>query len=437
MNLIYNTDFYKHAHAKMLPEGTEFCHSFFESRERAHYKNNVFYGLQALIQKFLVREALIGNSIEMRQAIEKINKICGYELIDINLWAGIMLHLKGNLPLQISAYPEGTILPPGEPMFVVENTHPDFPWLVGHVETLLQNVWYPTTVATRALHIQNIIDRYVEYTGSEPNHLFDFRQRSCPVPEAAEAGGAAHLLISPSTATLAAIPFIEEYYGDLPEINLTISTEHSIMTAEGRFGDLEVAKRLIKQFPNGNISVVSDSYDLNDTVNYYCTYLKNNILKRNGKFIVRLDSMRDKWDTAPKQVCDVLKQLGEAFGYTVNKEGFRVLNPKVGVIYGDGLDEKMVEEILDQIVNREGWAADNCKFGGSFLKDMGRDTQKFAFKCSAQYRNHKWRETAKETYGKASKKGLQNRSGHRIVFKDGKMYNQQTFLQIQDLIKSA
>jgi nicotinamide phosphoribosyltransferase len=63
--------------------------------------------------------------------------------------------------------------------------------------------------------------------------------------------------------------------------------------------------------------------------------------------------------------------LGEKFGSTKNAKGFSVLHPKVRVIQGDGIDPKMLVEVL-KAVKSAGWSADNIAFGsggGLLLKD--------------------------------------------------------------------
>jgi nicotinamide phosphoribosyltransferase len=61
-----------------------------------------------------------------------------------------------------------------------------------------------------------------------------------------------------------------------------------------------------------------------------------------------------------------------------------VLHPKVRVIQGDGIDFEMLGQIL-HAMHSAGWSADNIAFGsgGGLLQKLNRDTQRFAFKCSA------------------------------------------------------
>ena len=93
----------------------------------------------------------------------------------------------------------------------------------------------------------------------------------------------------------------------------------------------------------------------------------------------------------------------------MNKKGYKVLNPKVGIIYGDGLSVDEIKEAVELLV-ANGWAASTCVFGmgGGLLQKHNRDTQRNAFKCSAQKRKGEWIDNQKQPLDitKASKKGL-------------------------------
>ena len=73
--------------------------------------------------------------------------------------------------------------------------------------------------------------------------------------------------------------------------------------------------------------------------------------------------------------------------------GFRVLDPHVGVIYGDGINTKSIGEIC-KAVFEAGYAMSNIIFGmgGGLLQQLDRDTHKFAFKCSAVRIDGEWRD---------------------------------------------
>lgn len=45
----------------------------------------------------------------------------------------------------------------------------------------------------------------------------------------------------------------------------------------------------------------------------------------------------------------VVQLLGEVFGYTENEKGFKELNPKIGVIYGDGITYDVANRMLRRL----------------------------------------------------------------------------------------
>ena len=176
------------------------------------------------------------------------------------------------------------------------------------------------------------------------------------------------------------------------------------MTARGPEAEAEVIGDLIKNYPTGILSVVVDSYDYKKCVgNIIGKQFKDAILARDGVFVVRPDSGN------PEEVTlDIIENLGKNFGFTHNAKGYRVLNPKVRVLWGDGIDIRGVDNILGTLLVN-GWSAENMVFGmgGGLLQKINRDTQRFAFKCSAQKRNGVWHDIFKNPIDKTktSKKG--------------------------------
>jgi nicotinamide phosphoribosyltransferase len=69
-----------------------------------------------------------------------------------------------------------------------------------------------------------------------------------------------------------------------------------------------------------------------------------------------------------------------------------------------------IQNMLYQLSKFHGWSADNLAFGmgGALLQQLNRDTQKFAFKCSAARIDEKWQPVFKDPItdpGKNSKHG--------------------------------
>lgn len=84
----------------------------------------------------------------------------------------------------------------------------------------------------------------------------------------------------------------------------------------------------------------------------------------------------------PAFVRGSLEILGEIFGFETNEKGFKVLNPKVGIIYGEAITLELQDRIYD-IMAKDGWCVSNVLFGtGSwgFLENSSRDSYGFAIK---------------------------------------------------------
>jgi nicotinamide phosphoribosyltransferase len=199
------------------------------------------------------------------------------------------------------------------------------------------------------------------------------------------------------------------------------AAEHSTITSWGRDHEVDAYRNMLTQFPTGLVAVVSDSYDIfNACAKIWGEQLRAEVLARDGTLIIRPDS-----GDPPTVVVRVLELLGAAFGATTNAKGFRVLNPRVRVIQGDGIDRTMLGKIL-QAVETAGWSADNIAFGsgGGLLQKLNRDTCKYAFKCASATIAGVERDVFKQPVtdqGKRSKAGrmkLIERDGQRLTVRD-------------------
>jgi len=233
----------------------------------------------------------------------------------------------------------------------------------------------------------------------------DFGFRGVSSLESAGIGGCAHLVVFDGTDTLEGIRYADYYYGgDGVTAASAVATEHSTTTVYTRKLELEAYRTFIKRFQKGILSVVSDSYNVYDACKMFGTILYDDIMARDGKFVVRPDSGNPV--TVSVEVLDI---LWEYFGGTVNEKGYKVLNPKIGVIYGDGINSNTLDKILENVVANK-YCTDNIVFGmgGGMLQQLDRDTFKFAFKCSAAEVNGRWIDVYKDPItdqGKGSKRG--------------------------------
>src|SRR5206468_1878483 len=128
-------------------------------------------------------------------------------LFNFDGWLHIVKDHGGKLPIRICAVPEGVPIKTLTPLITVENTCPKCFWLTNYLETLLVQVWYPTTVATLSREAKRTILEFLKLTG-DPKlvdfKLHDFGFRGVSSVESAAIGGAAHLVNFKGTDTLAA-----------------------------------------------------------------------------------------------------------------------------------------------------------------------------------------------------------------------------------------
>ena len=420
MSVITSSDSYKFCHFRMLPKGTEVVYSYFESRTGALFSETTFFGLQYLLKKHFVGKVVTQDKIEEAAAIAKAH-FGDDTFFNRAGWEHILNHHDGKLPVVIKAVAEGSSIPTSNVLMTIENTDEKCAWLTNYLETLLTHVWYSSTVATKSRCTKKIINSYLDITSdnkfSLPFALHDFGFRGVSSLESAAIGDAGHLICFAGSDTVPGIILLRDYYhGELNEIAFSVAaSEHSISSAEGEDGENEYIVRLLREFPNGILSLVADTYNIERFIDEYIRNNKQNILDRwiNGKgqlnrVVIRPDSPRFVGEQPANQVLWILSKLWDIFGGSINQKGYKTLHPAVGVLWGDGLSTEEIEEIYR-------WAANHkfdvssivCGQGGGLLQKVNRDTQRFAFKCSAQKRNGEWLDIQKKPMdvSKASKKG--------------------------------
>jgi nicotinamide phosphoribosyltransferase len=259
--------------------------------------------------------------------------------------------------------------------------------------------------------IAGFLDRTSDNPAAISFMLHDFGYRGATTDEAAGIGGAAHIINFLGTDTVPAMEFAMDYY-DAPLDGLAYSiaaTEHSIATARGIEGEDAILDDLLNKYTTGGLATVADSFDVYNYVeNLVCKKYKNRILNREGFFVVRPDSITPLHPTPEAETLWIVQTVANHFGYTYNSKSFMVINPKIRVLWGDGIDKDGIEKILTTLATA-GFAAENVAFGmgGGLLQKVNRDTQRFAFKSSAQCRGGVWHDIFKmpKDLSKASKKG--------------------------------
>ncbi len=415
-NLLMLTDSYKITHWLQYAPGTEKVYSYFESRG-GKFEKTLFFGLQYYLKKYL--EGKVFDVFDIQNMKEFTGKHLGdKQLFNYKGWVSLLKKHKGKLPISIKAVPEGTLVPNHNVLMTIENTDPEFHWLTNYLETMLVQIWYPCTVATQSYYMKQEFLKFLEETG-DPSlidfKLHDFGFRGVSSVETAGIGGAAHLVNFKGTDTIAGINMAKEYY-DEPMAGFSIpASEHATITSWGKDNEVKAFENMLDQFPFGLVACVSDSFDIYKACSdLWGDKLKDKVLAREGTLIVRPDS-----GDPVEVVSKVLKILANKFGSTMNKKGYYVLNPKIRVIQGDGIDYEMMKNILSNMRYNH-WSADNITFGsgGALLQKLNRDTQNFGFKCSNVTVNGKDRPVFKEPIHSSMKKSKMGRM--KLVKYDGK-----------------
>ena len=162
------------------------------------------------------------------------------------------------------------------------------------------------------------------------------------------------------------------------------------MCSGSKDGEIETFKRLVTEvYPNGIISIVSDTWDLWKVCTEYLTELKEIILTRNGKVVIRPDSgdpvdiiCGDPNGKTKNERKGVVELLWDVFGGTKTNKGYNLLDSHIGVIYGDSITGERATKICQRLMDK-GFAS-QVVFGiGSFTYQYNtRDTFGMAMKAT-------------------------------------------------------
>lgn len=422
MNPLTQTDYYKVGHKPMFPEHTKLVFDNFCPRKSRieGVDSIVWFGLQYYIKRYLIQE---WNREFFEQPLDKVIKkykrrVEGSLGKDVIKYDHIeYLHTLGYLPLAILSLPEGTSCPIKVPPMVLHNTDEECFWLPNYLETSLSNsIWQASTSATLAREFRSLFNKAaLETIGSIEGVQFqghDFSYRGMSSLETACLSGAGHLLFFDGTDTIPAIDFLEEWYGaNTDEIPFGFSvpaTEHSVMCMGGKDDEIGTFKRLLDLFPQGILSVVSDTWNLWDVLTKFLPELKDKIMLREGKLVIRPDSgdpvdilcgnktgefnrhsFEEYKHFTPenfKNVCEskgVIELLWDVFGGTVNEQGYKLLDSHIGAIYGDSISIARANEINARL-KAKGFASTNWVAGiGSYTYQYNtRDTFGWAMKAT-------------------------------------------------------
>ncbi|MCX4138851.1 nicotinate phosphoribosyltransferase [Paraburkholderia sp. SEWSISQ10-3 4] len=507
-------DFYKTGHPSMYPKATTKLVANFTPRSAKYAPvlrelfddKVVWFGLQGFIQEFLID--LFGNEFFRKpkaQAVRKYKRrmdtALGPDAVPVSNLE--RLHDLGYLPLEIRSLPEGSRVDIKVPPVIFINTHPDFPWVSTYFETVVScESWKPSTVATIAFEFRKLLTYFANLTGAPLDFVnwqgHDFSMRGMSGVHDAMRCGAGHLLSFTGTDTIPAIDYLEDHYGadaDRELVGGSIpASEHSVMAlrilltlqrlerdpahaalepkALRRQAELEVVREFVTQgYPQGMVSIVSDTFDFWNVMTVVAKELKADILARkpdalgNAKVVFRPDSgdpvkiltgytdeelLHSNGTLAVSEAGKyTVKATGESiseaertgavqclwniYGGTTTAKGYKVLDSHVGLIYGDSITLPRARDIMLRLAAK-GFASCNVVLGiGSYVYGMNsRDTFGYALKAIyAEVGGEAvdiYKDPATDDGTKKSAKGLLRveKEGDRFV-----LYEQQTVEQAE------
>lgn len=390
------------------------------------------------------------------------------------------LHDIGHLPISIWALPEGSVVPIGVPPMIHFN-EPNGPekWITNFIETSMSSaLWHPCTTSAVAREIVNVFRSYAAKTSDEEGmaeyQAHDFSYRGHASNESAIVSGAANLIWGYASDCVPAIPFLEEYYGaDIDKENILKScaaTEHSVMCTGSKERELDTFVRILDLYPKDIVSVVSDTWDYWKVLTEYLPLLKDRIMSRNGKFVIRPDSSKktpyeiivgdSEAPVGSPEHRGSIQILWDTFGGKVNSKGYQQLDSHVGLCYGDSITLPLVDKINRGLMLRR-FASTNWVAGiGSYTYQyLTRDSMGIAIKATACVVDGElteiFKSPATDSGEKKSAKGLiavykdpvtgkffaRDRStwddvrncAFEPVFERGKLIRRQTFAQIREV----
>lgn len=324
-------DFYKLSHRVQYPKGTEKLYDVLAPRNNKYLPiadKAVVFNILGFTKKYLIEyfnTHFFGRDKE--EVVIEYSRYIKHTLGDKNPETHHIkkLHDLGYLPIKLKALKEGTRVSMNTPVLTIESTHPDFFWLASFPETLMTSeIWQAMTNATIAYEYRKILDGYamktVGHTDDVDYQLHDFSLRGIASLEAGATSGAAHLLTHKGTDNIPSIAYLEKWYNaNIEEEVVGVSipaTEHSVAVAntdaDGDRDEYYAFKRFITEvYPEGFVSIVSDSFDFWKVVEETLPRLKEDIMNRDGKTIIRPDCYDEKTKILTDSGWKYFKELKE------------------------------------------------------------------------------------------------------------------------------
>lgn len=490
------TDVYKLGHAGQYQKGTDMIYGNLTPRSNRLFKAPTGYDGKMVVLGTHAGVQELHNNWERFFKMDKADALAIYmDMVNTALGEGTIsvenmsdLHDLGYLPIRVKSLKEGSRVNMKVPVLTIKNTIGKFYWIVNFLETSISQITWPTmTTATIAAEYRRILTKWAKTTGTPEEFVdwqaHDFSARGLMGPEAAARVGVGHLASFYGSDTVQAAHYIKAMY-DVSSVNILFgsvpATEHAVsssnilyiekMLLEGgrptgaaeeiyfrgvdaNLNTKELAELLFLYhyitvlFPTGIVSYVTDTYDYWAVLTKILPLLKDVIMARDGKLVIRPDSGNPRkivaglravvgedgkaidfadteqfYDAEFKNEVDTfdcecvkiggqfyaidtddhgtwvnldklipyheaagsIRVMYQLFGGEITATGHKMLDSHIGLIYGDSITLDRSNDILESLSNK-GFASGNVVFGvGSFTYQyITRDTFGFAVKATA------------------------------------------------------
>lgn len=429
-NFLLLTDSYKAGLSDIYPEDVEYIYAYVGNR-----RNRItFFGLQYFMKEYL--EGVAFTLEDVQEAETFYNTHSTTRTFNANLWRKLYDKHGGRLPIVIHALKEGTRTKMAGPFMSVENTDPEFPWIVPFLESFFVRLWAPVAAATSLGDLKSNVDELFrtnsDIAGTYSVHDSSYRGQGSD--EDAALFGAAHLLYFATSDNIPAIRLLEKhYYADLGDTTIP-TMDHTLPLCYQT--DKDAVTAMLDKYPSGPVSLITDTYDQFTMINTVIgNIFSERIKQRDGVVFVRPDSGNSR-----ETLVWALKALGSAFGYEKNTKGMKVVDEKVRVMYTDGTNESILNPFYE--VTYDGFAPENIVMGYDSLTNMHINTNQVYYSISSIRTAKDTVDVNKRARGKVTLMGrvamgddgpcLDTQDGNLFekVFENGEILRTHTFQEI-------
>lgn len=359
----------------------------FPNKDQIEDHRIVFYGIRYLLENYLMRRWTMDDVKLLDHFTMKHNVFKTKYPFPRNLFEKFVEE-GGYFPVKIESLEEGTVIYPHIPVYQITAKN-DYAYLVTFLETLMTQIWYPSTVATLSRKCKQVIidkfkiagiDKIKIPSSMDQNNtidimnpmintkLQDFGFRGCTSVEQSIIGGISHLLNFGGSDTMSASYYSQYVLNDGKPVGDSIpATEHSVMLSYTKLpnknNEKNAIKNMMNEFGSGIFACVMDTYDYHNTLFNLLPELHDEHKKNGGLLVIRPDSGTPKYVVMDALIAiemilrskeDINKfeeKESPFYSFSKNDNIFIQFN-NYSVIQGDGVDLETINEILDYIMDK-------------------------------------------------------------------------------------